>query len=100
MRLVTIASDGGFSLGVVQHDRILDLPDVGRWPISVFKGALRMVFTFVFPVALMTTYPALALLGRMDAQTAMLALLGGLAFAAVARRVWKRALGMYTSASS
>jgi len=58
------------------------------------------VFTFVFPVALMTTYPALALLGRMDLQTAVLALLGGVAFAAVARRVWKRALGMYTSASS
>ena len=74
--------------------------DVGRWPISVFKGALRMVFTFVFPVALMTTYPALALLGRMDAQTALLALLGGVVFATVARRVWKRALGMYTSASS
>ena len=74
--------------------------DVGRWPISVFKGALRMVFTFVFPVALMTTYPALALLGRMDARTALLALLGGVVFAAVARRVWKRALGMYTSASS
>ena len=74
--------------------------DVGRWPISVFKGALRMVFTFVFPVALMTTYPALALLGRMDARTAVLALLGGIAFAAIARRVWKRALAMYTSASS
>jgi len=74
--------------------------DVGRWPISVFKGMLRLVFTFVFPVALMTTYPALALLGRMDARTALLALLGGVVFAAVARRVWKRALGMYTSASS
>ena len=74
--------------------------DVGRWPISVFKGALRAAFTFVFPVALMTTYPALALLGRMDARTAVLALVGGVVFAAVARRVWKRALGMYTSASS
>ena len=35
--------------------------------------------------------------GRADG---VLALLGGLAFAAVARRVWKRALAMYTSASS
>jgi ABC-2 type transport system permease protein len=74
--------------------------DVGRWPISVFKGTLRQVFTFVFPVALMTTYPAMALLGRLGATTAVLALLGGVAFAAVARRVWKRALAMYTSASS
>ena len=59
-----------------------------------------MVFTFVFPLALMTTYPALALLGRLDAQTAMLALGGGILFSVVARRVWRRALAMYTSASS
>ena len=59
-----------------------------------------LAFTFVFPLALMTTYPALALLGRLDARTAVLALGGGIAFAVVARRVWRRALAMYTSASS
>jgi ABC-2 type transport system permease protein len=78
--------------------------DVGRWPIDVlrgvWRGSLLMVFTFVFPVALMTTYPALALLGRLDAKTALLALAGGIAFAFIARRVWRGALGMYTSASS
>jgi len=78
--------------------------DVGRWPIDVlrgvWRGALMIMFTFVFPVALMTTYPALALLGRLDLRTAALALGGGIAFAIVARRVWRRALRMYTSASS
>jgi ABC-2 type transport system permease protein len=74
--------------------------DVARWPISVFKGALRVVFTVVFPIALMTTYPALALLGRLDAKTALLALAGGIAFAAISRMVWRRALALYTSASS
>ena len=68
--------------------------DAGRWPITVFRGALRFVFTFVFPLALMTTYPALALLGKLDAKTALGALAGGLAFAAVARRVWGRALSL------
>jgi len=78
--------------------------DVGRWPIyvlrGVWRGTLMLVFTFVFPVALMTTYPALALLGRLDAKTAVLALGGGILFAVIARRVWRRALAMYTSASS
>jgi len=78
--------------------------DVGRWPIDVlrgvWRGTLMLVFTFVFPVALMTTYPALALLGRLDAKTAVLALAGGILFAVIARRVWRRALAMYTSASS
>ena len=74
--------------------------DAARWPITVFRGALRVVFTFVFPIALLTTYPAMALLGRLDLKTALAALGGGLAFAAIARRVWRRALALYTSASS
>jgi ABC-2 type transport system permease protein len=74
--------------------------DAARWPITVFRGALRIVFTFVFPIALLTTYPALALLGRLQPETAAAAFAGGLLFAAVARAVWKRALGLYTSASS
>jgi ABC-2 type transport system permease protein len=74
--------------------------DAARWPITVFRGALRIVFTFVFPIALLTTYPAMALLGRLDAKTAAGALAGGLVFAWLARRVWRRALAMYTSASS
>ena len=66
------------------------------------RGRLRLlvVFTFVFPIALLTTYPAMALLGRLDAKTGLAALAGGLLFAAIARRVWRRALALYTSASS
>lgn len=30
--------------------------DAARWPASVFKGGLSVVFTFVIPLALMTTY--------------------------------------------
>ncbi len=74
--------------------------DVARWPISIFKGALRVMFTVVFPIALMTTYPAMALLGTLDARTAAAAFAGGLAFAALARNVWRRAVAHYTSASS
>jgi len=74
--------------------------DAGRWPIAVFRGVLWFAFTFLFPLALMTSYPAMALLGRLRPATAVAALAGGLAFASLARFVWKRALGFYTSASS
>jgi ABC-2 type transport system permease protein len=74
--------------------------DAGRWPIGVFRGVLRVIFTAVFPLALMTTYPAMALLGNLTLDLAMLALLGGAAFALTARLVWLRALRFYTSASS
>jgi ABC-2 type transport system permease protein len=74
--------------------------DAARWPVDVFQGALRLLFTFVVPLALMTTFPAVALLGRLDLALALEALLGALAFAAFARLVWLRAIGRYTSASS
>ncbi len=74
--------------------------DVARWPSSVFRGALHIIFTYVFPVAIMTTYPSLALLGKLTPGSAALAIAGGITFAAFARVIWKRALSHYTSASS
>ncbi len=74
--------------------------DAARWPVDVFRGALRIVFTFVVPLALMTTYPALALLGRLDLAHGAEALGVALAFAVLSRLVWLRSIGHYTSASS
>lgn len=74
--------------------------DAARWPVSVFRGALRVVFTFVVPLALMTTYPALALLGKLSPLHAAEALAGALVFAGVSRLVWSRSIASYTSASS
>ncbi len=74
--------------------------DAGRWPATIFRGAWRVVFTVVVPLALMTTYPALALLGKLDAGTAFAALGGTALFAAFARVVWLRSIRHYTSASS
>lgn len=74
--------------------------DAARWPAGIFTGALRFVFTFVIPLAVMTTYPAMALLGTLEVRAFFAAALGALAFAAVARRVWTASLAKYTSASS
>jgi ABC-2 type transport system permease protein len=74
--------------------------DAARWPISVFRGAWRAVFTFVVPLALMTSFPAMALLGRLGPGTTLTAVLGAALFSLFARLVWQRAIGHYTSASS
>jgi len=74
--------------------------DAARWPATVFRGLWRVFFTFVIPLALMTTYPALAILGRLSLQTVAAALGGTVAFMLAARVVWTRAIGHYTSASS
>lgn len=74
--------------------------DAARWPSSIFRGALAFVFTFVIPLALMTTYPALAMLGTLRGSALLAAVGGSLLFALLARRVWLASIGRYASASS
>jgi ABC-2 type transport system permease protein len=92
------------SFRVVKVDNLsylfISIFDAGRWPINVFKGALRILFTVVFPLALMTTYPAQALLGQLSLSRALLVALGGILFATFSRLVWRQSLRAYTSASS
>lgn len=74
--------------------------DAARWPVMVFRGFWRVLFTFIIPLALMTTFPAMAVLGTLRASTAIYALGGALLFAALARALWRSAIRNYTSASS
>ncbi len=74
--------------------------DAARWPSDIFRGTLRIVFTFILPLALMTTYPAVALLGRLSLSTALGAAAGALLFASAARFAWRQSIRRYTSASS
>jgi ABC-2 type transport system permease protein len=72
--------------------------DAARWPASIFRGPIHVVFTFIIPLAVMTTYPAEALLGRLSFQTFGFSVVGTLAFATVSRWVWLRCIRFYTSA--
>ncbi|PRP97446.1 hypothetical protein ENSA5_34380 [Enhygromyxa salina] len=76
------------------------LLDFAHWPISVFRGPLKLVFTFVVPFAVMTSYPAQSLSGALGASEVLGAVVTALALAAIARLAWRRALRGYTSASS
>jgi ABC-2 type transport system permease protein len=72
--------------------------DAARWPIDVFPRLVQRILTFVVPLALMTTYPAQALLGRLSLPT-LLASVGAAVLAlAIARFVWRASIARYTSA--
>jgi ABC-2 type transport system permease protein len=78
----------------------VSLFEAARWPSSVFRGALALIFTFVIPLALMTTYPALALLGRANGRHLATAAGVALMLLVVSRLVWQRSIRSYTGASS
>jgi ABC-2 type transport system permease protein len=92
------------SFWVVRFENVMyllgALYDAARWPVHVFPGAWRFVFTFVLPIAAITTYPAMALLGKLDTSTALATMGGSLLLLAVSRAVWRIAIRSYTSASS
>jgi len=92
------------SFWVVRLDNLIYLLgaifDTARWPIHIFQGVWRFVFTFMIPVAVMTTFPAMALLGRLDPRTAVATLAGSVAMLVISRIVWRSAIRNYTSASS
>jgi ABC-2 type transport system permease protein len=72
--------------------------DAARWPSSVFRGVTSLVFTFVIPLSVMTTFPALAILGRLEASRGIMALALSAASLAIARFVWRHSVARYTSA--
>jgi ABC-2 type transport system permease protein len=74
--------------------------DAARWPVEVFRGVIRWLFTFIIPLALMTTFPAQAMLGRLSLPALTWSVVGAGVFAWLARRVWLSSIARYTSASS
>ena len=73
----------------------------GRYPIDALPaGVYRFVFTFIVPVALLTTVPARVALGQeAGAWLVLSALFAATAFV-LSRAFWRFALRSYTSASS
>lgn len=74
--------------------------DAARWPVQVFRPALRIIFTFVLPLGLMTTWPAMALRGMLDPSGFFVAIAVSVLLLALSRAVWNVALRHYSSASS
>jgi ABC-2 type transport system permease protein len=74
--------------------------DTARWPVQVFRGFWRFLFTFILPLALMTTFPARAILGKLPGTTTLVCLAAAAGLGIVARLVWRAAIRNYTSASS
>lgn len=72
----------------------------GQFPVTAFPGWGRILFTFVIPVAFITTVPAEALIGRVQTGAALGALGVSLLLVLVSRGFWRFALRSYSSASS
>jgi len=76
------------------------LMDAGRYPSTVYPVWLRLIITFVVPVAVATTVPLQALRGELAWWQVLLFLCVSAASLLVALQVWRAGLSRYSGASS
>ncbi len=76
------------------------LLDSGRYPVSVYPVWLRIIVTFLIPIAVATTIPLQALRQELNASEILMFIGIGIASFIVASQVWKRGLKQYSGASS
>ncbi len=89
---------------VIRIDNIFELFDnvasAGRLPVNVYPAWVRIVLTYVVPVAFAVTVPAQAITARLDMPSLYLQTAVTLIFLVALRGVWRRALVRYSGASA
>ncbi|NJL83502.1 MAG: ABC transporter permease [Chloroflexaceae bacterium] len=76
------------------------LLEAGRYPMAAYPALYRVFFTFIVPVAFLTTIPAEAMLGRTSLPWLGIGGLLAVLTLGVSIGFWRYALRFYTSASS
>ena len=95
---------GCIAFWVIRIDNIFELFDnivsAGRLPVSVYPAWVRIVLTYMVPVAFAVTVPAEAITARIDAATVLIQSVVMLGFVGGLRILWRRALVRYSGASA
>jgi ABC-2 type transport system permease protein len=76
------------------------LMDTGRYPATVYPPWLRIIVTYLIPIAVATTIPLQGLRGELSGGQVALFIAVGLAAFWVARQVWRAGVRQYSGASS
>ena len=76
------------------------LLDSGRYPATVYPVWLRIIVTFIIPIAVATTIPLQALRGELGPSQILLFVVISIVSFWFATKVWKRGLKQYSGASS
>lgn len=76
------------------------LVEAGRYPMVAYPTAYRFFFTFIIPIAFLTTIPAEAMLGRSQITWTLGAGVLAMLLFFLSTQFWRFALRFYTSASS
>ncbi len=76
------------------------LMEAGRYPMAAYPASYRFFFTFVVPIAFLTTVPSETLLGRSEPIWLIGSMVLAIGLLYASHQFWRFALKFYTSASS
>lgn len=76
------------------------LLDAGRYPATVYPAWLRVIVTFIIPIAVATTVPLQALRGELGPDQILLFFVVSIVSFWVASKIWQQGLKRYSGASS
>lgn len=76
------------------------LMDTGRYPVTVYPWWMRILVTFIIPIAVATTVPLQGLRGELTIGRVLMFIAIGVASFLVASQAWKAGLKKYSGASS
>lgn len=77
-----------------------DLTSMARFPMDIYKPAIRWFLTFTIPVVILFTVPTKVLMGLLSWQWVAFSFLIGGVFLWASLKFWRYALTQYSSASS
>lgn len=90
-----------WSIGGEDLDEIVEgMVEAGRFPVQMYRGFVRTVLTFFIPVALLTTVPAEAILGRGSNGVLVVSCSIAALLLFATSRLWVWSLRHYTGASA
>lgn len=81
-------------------DVVEGMVEAGRFPVQMYRGVVRTLLTFVIPVALLTTVPAEAILGRGSPGLVLISWTVAAVLLFATSRLWTWSLRHYTGASA
>ncbi|HLX60102.1 MAG TPA: ABC-2 family transporter protein [Planctomycetota bacterium] len=88
----------------VRMDNILfifqSMYDAGRWPLTIYPTWLRLLLTFLVPVAFAVTVPASALVGNLTLNMALGSIALAVFMLVLSRWFWKVGIRHYSGASA
>lgn len=77
---------------------LFKLLDIGRYPMSIYGFEMRIIFTFLIPVAVVSFYPASALLGTLNTIRLFEIIIPVGIFLILSILMWNISIKKYTSA--